>query len=144
MMNSLFCGNSDQATCTANTAYNPVSREQMVMSIWKRLKPIDSTEPAAGAVTSPGVLKVNVIDPAVISVDWTVDGTTMTNGGRHVRHRPASAPAATRCRRRPTTTRATDLVRYRSSTCPSSVTGSYCHRTAWKNSIQTVTWTFTK
>jgi hypothetical protein len=39
---------------------------------------------------------------------------------------------------------ADDLVRYKSSTCPSSVTGNYCHRTAWKNSIQTVTWTFTK
>ncbi len=36
MMNSLFCGNSNQATCTANTAYNQVSREQIVMSIWKR------------------------------------------------------------------------------------------------------------
>ena len=79
MMNSLFWQRT--ATCTANTSFNAVSREQMVMSIWRVVKPIDSTEPAAGAVTSPGMLKVNVIDPAVISVDWTVDGTTMVNGG---------------------------------------------------------------
>jgi len=37
-----------------------------------------------------------------------------------------------------------DLVRYKDSTCPTAVRGNYCHRTYWKNSIQTVTWTFTK
>jgi len=143
MMNSLFCGR-DQANCTANTAYNQVSREQMVMSIWKRIHPIDSTEPTAGAVSSPGVLKVNVIDPAVISVDWTVDSNPpMVNGG--VTFDTSTLAAGSH------TIKATaydnvgmDLVRYRSSTCPSSVTGSYCHRTAWKNSTQTVMWTFTK
>jgi hypothetical protein len=143
MMNSLFCG-KDQANCTANTAYNQVSREQIVMSIWKRIHPIDSTEPAAGAVTSPGVLKVNVIDPAVISVDWTIDGgTPMVNGGVTFDTSTLAAGGHT------VTAKAydnagMDLVRYRSSTCPSSVTGSYCHRTAWKNSTQTVMWTFTK
>jgi hypothetical protein len=141
-MNSLFCG-SNQAMCTANTAYNQVSREQMVMSIWKRIKPIDSTEPAAGAVTSPGVLKVNVIDPAVINVDWTVDGTTMANGGVMFDTSSLGAGSHT-VSAKAYDNAGDDLVRYKSSTCPSSVTGNYCHRTAWKNSIQTVTWTFTK
>jgi hypothetical protein len=144
MMNSLFCGNTaNQTACTANTAYNQVSREQMVMSIWKRIHPIDSTEPAAGAVTSPGVLKVNVIDPAVISVDWTVDGTTMTNAGVMFDTSSLGAGSHT-VSAKAYDNAGDDLVRYKSSTCPSSVTGSYCHRTAWKNSIQTVTWTFTK
>ncbi|HXU02968.1 MAG TPA: M64 family metallopeptidase [Polyangia bacterium] len=142
MMNSLFCGR-DQANCTANTAYNQVSREQMVMSIWKRIKPIDSTEPAAGAVTSPGTLKVNVIDPNVISVDWTVDGTTTVNGGVTFDTSSLGAGSHT-VSAKAYDNAGMDLVRYRGSTCPSSVTGSYCHRTAWKNSIQTVTWTFTK
>jgi IgA Peptidase M64 len=143
MMNSLFCGR-DQANCTANTAYNQVSREQMVMSVWKRIHPIDSTEPAAGAVTSPGVLKVNVIDSVVISVDWTVDGgTPMTNAGVTFDTSSLGAGSHTVSAKAYDNV-GTDLVRYRSSTCPSSVTGSYCHRTAWKNSIQTVTWTFTK
>ena len=47
MMNSLFGNN-------VNTSFNSVSREQMVMSIWRVVKPIDSTEPAAGAVEQPG------------------------------------------------------------------------------------------
>lgn len=76
MMNSLFGNNP-------NTSYNPVSREKMVMDIWRAVQtPYDSVSPAAGAVASPTTLAVNVIDPAVISVDWTVDGNLVaTNGG---------------------------------------------------------------
>ena len=144
MMNRMFC-KRPTTKCTPNTAFNAVSREQMVMSIWRMVKPIDSTEPAAGAVTSPGMLKVNVIDPAVINVDWTVDGTTKVNGGTTFDTStlggglPHGVCEGLRQRRRWTWSVT------RSSTCPSSVvTGKYCHRTAWKNSIQTVTWTFTK
>jgi hypothetical protein len=36
-----------------------------------------------------------------------------------------------------------DLVRNRSSECPSSVTGRYCHGTAWSRSEQSVEWTVT-
>ena len=136
MMNSLFGNN-------VNTSFNSASREQMVMSIWRVVKPIDSTEPAAGAVTSPGMLKVNVIDPAVISVDWTVDGTTMVNGGTTFDTSTLGAGSHT-VSAKAYDNADMDLVRYKSSTCPSSVTGNYCHRTAWKNSIQTVTWTFSK
>jgi hypothetical protein len=38
----------------------------------------------------------------------------------------------------------TDLVRYKSGMCPSSVTNQYCSRTSWPRSQQTVTWTVTK
>ena len=113
------------------------------MSIWRVVKPIDSTEPAAGAVTSPAMLKVNVIDPAVISVDWTVDGTMMVNGGTTFdtsqprRRQPHGVGEGLR-------QRGHGPGPLQDSTCPSSVTGNYCHRTAWKNSIQTVTWTFTQ
>jgi hypothetical protein len=136
MMNSLFGTNP-------NTSFNPVSREQMIMTIWRVVKPIDSTSPAAGAVNSPGTLTVNVIDPAVINVDWTVDGTTTVNGG--TTYDTSGLAAGTHTITATAYDNATtDLVRYRSSTCPSSVTGNYCSRTAWKNSTQTVTWTVTK
>ena len=36
-----------------------------------------------------------------------------------------------------------DLVRLRSGECPDTVTGRYCHATAWLNSTQTVEWTVT-
>jgi hypothetical protein len=143
MMNSLYCNNSNQATCVGNTAFNSVSREQIAMSIWKKVRPIDSTEPAAGAVASPTVLRVNVVDPAVISVDWDVDGTVMKNGGPTFDTSALGAGSHT-IRATAYDNAGDDLVRYRDSTCPSSVTGYYCHRTAWKNSTQTVMWTFTK
>ena len=143
MMNSLYCNNSNQATCVGNTAFNSVSREQMVMSIWKRLRPIDSTVPTAGAVTTPGILKVNVIDPNVISVDWDVDGTVMKNGGPTLDTSTLGAGSHT-IKATAYDNATEDLVRYRDSVCPSSVTAHYCHRTAWKNSTQTVMWTFTK
>jgi hypothetical protein len=107
------------------------------------VKPIDSTEPAAGAVSNPAMLKVNVVDPAVINVDWDVDGTVTMNGGPTLSLATLAAGTHT-IKATAYDNAGTDLVRYRDSTCPASVTGIYCHRTAWKNSIQTVTWTVTK
>nr|PZN24687.1 MAG: hypothetical protein DIU78_11675 [Pseudomonadota bacterium] len=136
MMNSLF-GND------VNTSFNSVSREQIVFSIWRAVVPIDSTDPPPGAVNDPGILRVNVIDPAVIDVDWTVNGETMTNAG--TTFSTASLPSGTHTITAKAYDNATeDLVRNRSGTCPPSVTGRYCHATAWSRSTQTVTWTVTK
>jgi hypothetical protein len=76
MMNQLFGDNP-------NTSYNPVSREKIVMDIWRVVQaPYDSVTPEAGAVMDPTTLAVNVIDPEVISVDWSVDGAIVAmNGG---------------------------------------------------------------
>jgi hypothetical protein len=136
MMNSLFGDN-------VNTSFNAPSREQMVMNIWRVVKPIDSTEPPAGAATNPAMLKVNVVDPAVISVDWTVDGTTMKDAGPTLNTSTLAAGSHT-ITATAYDNAGMDLVRYRSSTCPSSVTGNYCQRTSWRNSTQTVTWMVTK
>jgi hypothetical protein len=133
-MNSLFGNN-------VNTSFNPVSREQMAVGMWRYVKPIDSTVPPAGAVTNPGMLTVNVIDPAVINVDWTVDGMVKVNGGTTFDTSTLAAGSHT------ISAKAYDnaddnLVR--TKTCPSSVTGVYCHAKNWANSIETVNWTVTK
>jgi len=136
MMNSLFGLNVD-------TSFNSVSREQIIFSIWRAVTPIDSTEPPAGAVTNPVALTVNVIDPAVINVDWTVDGTTTANGGTTLSTASLSSGTHT-ISAKAYDNASMDLVKNRSSTCPPSVTGSYCHATSWKRAEQTVTWTVTK
>ena len=75
MMNSLFGNNP-------NTSFNAVSREKIIMDIWRIIPlPYDSVVPPAGAVTNPASLTVNVIDPAVISVDWSVDGNVIARNG---------------------------------------------------------------
>jgi hypothetical protein len=136
MMNSLFGTNP-------NTSFNAVSREQAIFTIWRYVVPIDSTEPAAGAVSNPALLKVNVIDPAVISVDWTVDGTVMTNAGTSF-DASKLAPGSHTISAKAYDNATTDWVRNRSGVCPTSVTGTYCSRTAWNRSQQTVMWTVTK
>lgn len=136
MMNSLFGNNVD-------TSFNSVSREQIIFSIWRAVTPIDSTEPPAGAVNNPPTLKVNVIDPAVINVDWTIDGQTTVNGG------PSFSTAALAAGTHMISAKAydnasTDLVKLRTGVCPASEKGDYCKATAWPRSTQTVTWTVTK
>jgi hypothetical protein len=136
MMNSLFGNNVD-------TSFNSVSREQIIFSIWRAVKPIDSLEPPEGAVNDPTTLQVNVVDPAVISVDWTIDGVTTTNGGTTF-STAALAPGTHTISAKAYDNASMDLVKRRSGVCPSSVKNNYCHETAWKNSTQTVTWTVTK
>jgi hypothetical protein len=142
MMNSLF-GGADLTKIPLDTSFNSVSREQMIFSIWRAVRPIDSTEPPEGAVNNPATLTVNVIDPAVISVDWTIDGMTTVNGGTSL-STAALASGTHMISAKAYDNASTDLVKLRTSTCPAEVTGPYCHATAWKNSIQTVTWTVTK
>jgi len=136
MMNSLF-------TLDLNTSFNSISREQIIFSIWRAVTPIDSTEPPAGAVSSATALTVNVIDPAVINVDWTVDGVTTTNGGTTFSLAQLASGTHT-ISAKAYDNASTDLVKNRTSTCPASVSGGYCHGTSWKRSEQTVTWTVTK
>jgi hypothetical protein len=142
MMNSLFGEELD-------TSFNSVSREQIIFTIWRAVKPIDSTEPPAGTITSPApvngafVLKVNVIDPAVINVDWTIDGVTTVNAGTTFDTSTLSAGSHTIVAKAYDNA-TTDLVKLRTSMCPSAVTGRYCAATAWKNSQQEVAWSLTK
>jgi hypothetical protein len=136
MMNSLFGDDVD-------TSFNSVSREQMIFSIWRAVKPIDEAVPPEGAVSDPGTLQVHVVDPAVISVDWTIDGTTTPNAGTSF-STAALAPGMHTISAKAYDNATPDLVKRRSGVCPASVKGNYCHETAWKNSTQTVTWTVTK
>ena len=136
MMNSLFGDNVD-------TSFNSVSREQIIFSIWRAVTPIDSAEPPPGAVDNPPLLKLNVVDPAVINVDWTIDGTTSVNAGTSL-STAALASGTHTVSAKAYDNASTDLVKLRTGVCPSSVKGNYCHATAWPRSMQTVTWTVTK
>ncbi len=136
MMNSLFGDDPD-------TSFNPVSREKIIMDIWRIVKPVDSVEPAAGAVAAPTTLRVNVIDPAVISVDWSVDGNVVAKaGGTSFNVAAANLPSGEHTIEAKAYDNATDaLVRYNTGTCADM---QRCwRRDAWKSSQQTVSWTVT-
>jgi hypothetical protein len=63
----------------ASSNYNSISLENAVRSFYKMVKPVDSS--TASNVTAPQVLEVKVIDPAVIRVDWSVDGKVVAASG---------------------------------------------------------------
>ncbi|HTV20163.1 MAG TPA: M64 family metallopeptidase [Polyangiaceae bacterium] len=138
MMNSLFGNN-------VNTSFNSVSREQMIFSIWRAVRPVDSTDPPAGAVDNPTSLTVRVVDPAVIDIDWEIDGEIVAAkaGGQLNLAAAALAPGQHTIVAHTYDNATEDLVLQRDGTCPNSVTGNYCHATAWLNSSQNVEWTVT-
>jgi hypothetical protein len=128
MMNNQF-GNDP------NTSFNAVSREKIVMDIWRFVRPIDSTVPPEGAVTNPTTLRVNVIDPEVLNVDWSLDGVlVLANGGTTFEVAAAGlAPGTHTIEARAYDNAGTDLVRYRSG-------GDY-GRANWARAEQTAVWT---
>ena len=130
MMNQLF---GDKP----NTAYNPVSREKMIMDIWRAVTPIDATQPPAGALPAPTKLHVDVIDPVVVSVDWSVDGTVVAaNGGTDFDIEAQKlAPGMHTISAKAYDNAGKDLVRYTS--------GMQYGRMNWARSQQTVMWTVT-
>jgi hypothetical protein len=131
MMNSLFGDNP-------NTSFNPVSREKMIMDIWRAVRPIDATEPPAGEVHDPATLALTVIDPDVIDVDWSVDGQIVAADGPlsfDVAEHALSAGVHT-IAARAYDNAGDDLVRYRDG-------GNAHGRMNWARSQQTVTWTVT-
>jgi hypothetical protein len=136
MMNQLFGDDPD-------TSYNPVSKEKIVMDIWRAVQsPYDSVAPAAGPVSNPETLAVNVIDPAVINVDWTVDGSVvaMNGGPNYAILALGLAPGMHTVTARAYDNAGIDLVR--------QVPGTTFNRQYWGSgamghSDKTVTWTVT-
>jgi hypothetical protein len=129
MMNQLF---GDKP----NTAYNAVSREKMIMDIYRAVTPIDSTEPPAGAAPAGTVaLELNVIDEAVIAVEWSVDGALRAGatGPRFELAAQELTPGEHTISARAYDNAGDDLVRYK--------TGMQYGRMNWARSQQTVTWT---
>lgn len=112
MMNSLF-GNDP------NTSFNAVSREKMIMDIWRIVeRPWDSVSPPPGSVTNPESLVVHVIDPVVISVDWSLDGVVIAENGGPIYDigKASLAPGTYTVTARAYDNAGTDLVRYREHT----------------------------
>jgi hypothetical protein len=59
--------------------FNSISLEQAVRIIYEKVQPIDSSTPSD--TTAPGVLEVQVVDPQVIAIDWSVDGDVVAERG---------------------------------------------------------------
>jgi hypothetical protein len=138
MMNSLF-------GLDENTSFNSISREQIIYTVWEHVTPIDATDPPEGAVDGASTLQVLVVDPAVINVDWYVDGALVAeNAGTSFDLAASGLASGTYTVSATAYDNATeDLVRYRDGECSQGVTGRYCHSPGWLNSTESVEWTVT-
>jgi len=128
MMNQLF---GDKP----NTSYNSVSREKMVMDVWRAVTPIDEVKPPEGDAAGASTLEVVVIDPEVINVDWSVDGQKVAADGGTSFELAAHAltSGAHMVSARAYDNAGPELVRY--------VAGTKYGRMNWARSQQTVKWT---
>jgi hypothetical protein len=139
MMDSLFGNDPD-------TSFNAPSREKMIMDIWRIIEaPWDSLDPPEGAVTSPAALTLNLIDPMVISVDWTVDGQPVMETHGPSLSTSGFAPGTHTVTAKAYDNAGMDLVRYRTG-------GNSFNRQYWgpptmangmRGSEKTATWTVT-
>ncbi|MBN1307529.1 MAG: hypothetical protein JXA18_06405 [Chitinispirillaceae bacterium] len=75
-------------------SYNAICREKIIHDIYGNVKPIDTMLANADAVSDPDSVWVQVIDPAVLKVDWYVnDALKKPNGGTSIlRNEIAAVP----------------------------------------------------
>lgn len=79
--NGIWRPSLDSKMRSLDRPFDVVAREEFIRGFYALVDPIDSHTPNAGTLTNRASLTVDVIDPAVIRVDWTVNGTTFTGAG---------------------------------------------------------------
>jgi IgA Peptidase M64 len=67
--------------------FNSISLENAIRLIYDVVDPIDQATPAT--TSAPGVFTVDVVDPAVIKIDWYVDGMLHAKAGGRALDVPA-------------------------------------------------------
>ncbi|MBN1127480.1 MAG: hypothetical protein JXA71_00735 [Chitinispirillaceae bacterium] len=71
---------------TSPASYNAPCREKIIHDIYCIVKPIDTMLANTGTITDPDSVWVQVIDPAVLKVDWYVNNVLKKpNGGTSIR-----------------------------------------------------------
>ncbi len=61
--------------------FDPIAREEFVHRFYQFVDPLDGHDDNVGTKFNVQTLSVDVIDPTVISVDWTVNGQIFVNSG---------------------------------------------------------------
>lgn len=58
--------------------FDAVGREEIILDVYRHIKPLDAFLANGSVVTDPDKLWVKTVDPSVIGTQWKVDGTTIT------------------------------------------------------------------
>lgn len=73
----LYRPSLDSKMRSLSRAFDAISREEFINDIYREVNPLDDWHNNAGAVNSPSELWVRTIDPAVINVEWVVNGSSI-------------------------------------------------------------------
>jgi Ca2+-binding RTX toxin-like protein len=73
----------DSKMRSLNQPFDAISREQFILKIYDYIDPIDAHTDNSAPLINADAVFVNVIDPAVIKVRWSVDGKTIEDGGMY-------------------------------------------------------------
>lgn len=68
----------DSKMRSLNRPFDAVSREKLIQDIYRYVDPLDGYLSNSATLVDPEELWVDVVDPAVILVDWTVNGVLST------------------------------------------------------------------
>lgn len=68
----------DSKMRSLNRPFDAVSREKLIQDIYRFVDPLDGFLTSSGTLVDPGELWVDVVDPDVILVEWSVNGVLST------------------------------------------------------------------
>jgi hypothetical protein len=78
---------SDSMMRDLGVPLNAIGREQTILNMYKYyVDPLDSYKPNSLPLTNPADLWVDAVDPAVINVDWYVNGSVVLDNGPESLH----------------------------------------------------------
>jgi hypothetical protein len=69
---------NDSKMRTLGVAYNAPSREKIILDIYSHVRPIDTFLGNTSLLSNPQSLWIDVVDPDVLKVKWSVDGNLIT------------------------------------------------------------------
>ncbi len=69
----------DSKMRSLGTPFNAVCIEKIIRDIYAKVRPLDSYRPNGGTIYNPDGLWVDTVDPEVIQVAWSVNGTAVTD-----------------------------------------------------------------
>ena len=72
---------SDSKMRSLGQPFDPIAREEFILDFYDLVDPLDGYDDNAGTRYDVQSLSVDTIDPAVIDVDWTVNGETFVDAG---------------------------------------------------------------
>jgi len=70
----LFRPSFDSKMRSLDRPFDAISREKFILDIYSLVDPLDSWLDNSGVLVDPAYLAVDVVDPAVIKINWFVDG----------------------------------------------------------------------